>query len=203
MDKNVTTIFLSMALTIAFTRLVGSTNPTIGMWAIFLYFVFRKISYYVCDIRFSELSANIFKQETTTERMFNLFLGVSTLFMFIVSGYFVIQIDAFFLWQSLALLFNIGWVILLLILIDPVKDKNPKLTVRRMFRNFIIINSIEMIIFLVGGLWLSCKWVINGISDEVISKWILGIVLGTLSFIMLIDFLLHKYFLFDPTYKCD
>lgn len=203
MDSNVTTIFLSMALTIAFTQLVKLQSPGWEIWVIFFYFAFRKISYYVADVRFNELSLKIFRQETVTERMFNLFFGVSTLFLFIVSGYFVSSPVKFYFWSAFTLLINIAWIILLLVLIDPEKDKNHKLSIRAMFKNFIFINIAEIVIFTISALWLNGQWATKGLTFEEIKPWIFGISLGGLGFIMLIDFLLHKYFLFDPNYSVE
>lgn len=203
MDRNVFTIFLSMSLTVAFTRIVAVETPTWGMWGVFLYFVFRKISYYVADARFADISGSLFRAETVTERMFHLLLGVASLFLFIVAGYYVTTPSAFFLWKSFALLINIFWLVLLMILVDPQKDKNSRLTVRTMFRNFSIINGVEILVCLIAGFWLRGKWEWKGSAFAELEPWVLGLGLGTLFFIMLIDFLLHKYFLFDPTYTCE
>ena len=138
-----------MALTIAFTRLVEIQSPGWEIWVIFFYFAFRKISYYVADVRFNELSLEIFRQETVTERMFNLFFGVITLFLFIVAGYFITSPVKFYFWSALTLLLNIAWLVLLLVLIDPEKDSNNKLTIRSMFRNFIFINIAEISILII------------------------------------------------------
>ena len=85
MDKNVTTIFLSIALTVSFTQFVSikEPGPGIDLWTIFLYFIFRKVSYYAFDLRFADLSENVYKEETKIARMFNFFFGLSTLFLFI------------------------------------------------------------------------------------------------------------------------
>jgi len=203
MDRSVFTIFLSMSLTVAFTRIVNITNPSFGVWLIFFYFVFRKISYYVADARFSDISCDVFKQETVTERMFHLLLGVSSLFLFIVAGYYVTNPSVFFLWNAFALFINICWLVLLLILVDPEKDKNQQLQIRTMFRNFIMINAVEIVFSLTAGLWIKCRWEWQGVNYYDLEPWVLGIGLGTLFFIMLIDFLLHKHFLFDPKYSCS
>jgi len=203
MDKNVTTIFLSKALTIAFTRLAGSVSPILPVWFVFSYFVLRKINYFISDVRFADLSKDLFKSGTMTERMFSMILGVATLFLFIVAGYYVIEPYMFFLWTACALLINILWIAVLRILVDPVKDRNPNLTIRTLFKNYIIINAFEILICLVSGLWLSGKWQWPGMTFETIQPWVFGVSLGLLGFIMLLDLLLHKVFLFDYEYKCE
>lgn len=203
MDSNVTTIFLSMALTIAFTQLVSAQPAPLSVWILFFYFCFRKCSYYASDVRFNQLSTKIFKKENISERFLHFTFGISTLFLFVVTGYFITEPCKFFLFTALALVINIMWLIMLLLLIDPTFDNNPKLTIRQMFKNFIVINVIEIFICVIGGLWLACKWKWDGMVYMAIQPWVFSLSVGLLVFVMFVDILLHKYFLFDPDYKCE
>lgn len=189
-----------MALTIAFTRLV-SLEATSTMWAIYIYFGFRKITYYITDIRFSDLCDDVFIEDSTLTRMFNLFLGVLTLFMFIVSGYYVIAPPTFFILNAITLTINLVWLVLLNNAIDPNKDKNNKLTISRMFKNFMIINIVEILLCVASGVWLDGNYQFNQHPFAEIENVIYIISLGFLFLIMFLDLFLHREFLFNPKYS--
>lgn len=201
MDKNVHTVFLSMALTLGLTRMAGEAPHQWPVWLIFAYFILRKTSYFPTDIRFTALAPQLFKPGSLVERMLDLLFGIFTLFLFLVVSYYVVEPRLFFLWYALALFVNIMWLILLYALIDPAQDQHPRLTVREMFRNFAVINGIEVGLCLLVGFWLVGKWQWPGLSYETAEPWIFGLAIGVLVFLMLIDVLIHKEFMFDPDYN--
>ena len=201
MDKNVTTIFLSIALTISFTQLATTNNPEYYQWFLFFYFIFRKVGYYAFDVRFADLTETIFKEETKTERMFNFFFGISTLFLFIVTGYFVIEPIKFFFFNSATLFINIFWMIILIIAIDDTKDRNPKLPIKRIFKNFIWINIVEIVFCMTAGLLLKCEFTLDNLPFAETKPYIYLFLVGGLFLIFIVDTVLHKDFLFDPRYS--
>lgn len=201
MDKNVTTIFLSIALSLSFTQFASIHDANSYQWLIFCYFIFRKVSYYAFDLRFADISEDVFKAETKMARMFNFFFGISTLFLFIVTGYFVIDPIKFFFFNSATLFANIGWIVILLIAIDDKKDRNPTLTVKKILNDFIWINIIEIFICVVAGIIIKSEIQINKLTYAQYEGYVIPISLGILFFIFIIDILLHQDFLFDPKYS--
>lgn len=201
MDVNVITIFLSLALTIAFTRMWDLSPIPITTWMIFFYFCFRRCCCYLAEVRLVTLEPHLLKTDMLFERFAAFAFGIDALFLFVVTGYNVTKPDHFFLWSSLALLVNIIWLIVVLLLVDKANDTNPKLTVREMLRNCLILKGLEAVICLFGGTWLYCKWEWDGMDFSTIQPWVFLLSLGLLVFIIIVEAILHKAFLFDSTYK--
>jgi hypothetical protein len=204
MDKNVLTVFLSIGLTLAFTRIAALETVPVLVWGFFWYYVIRRITYYVADIRFADLAAgDVFRADSSAERVGNLFLGVVTLFLFAMSGFFVSEPLRFFTWTMITLAFNVFWLFILLRAIDPARDQNPSLTIRRMFKNFIGINVFEIIICAVASLWLVNKWGVGTRPFETIQPWVLTVTLIVLCATMVGDLLFHREFVVATSYPTN
>jgi hypothetical protein len=201
MDPNLAIVFVSMALTVAITRLAGETDPTGSSVAICLYFILRRVNYYIIDKKFALMFDSMIKPGREFERIIETYLGVITLFCFLISGFYVIDPKRFFWWTCLALIFNVLWLILVRFLIDGSKDRNKVLRVSELYRNSIVENLAEVAVCLAVAIVLTIEPNHEKLPFQTVASWSIGLGLGILGFIMFFDLVVHRHFLsseYDP-----
>jgi len=200
MEYSISTIFLSMALTVALMRFIGLQDPPVEVWGIFFFFIVNKIRFYIGDIRYARIAPIIVRDDSHTDQIIALLLGIGVLFIFILMGYYVIDPSKFYLWYSLGLIINIGWLWYLRNMIDPQKDTYKKRLVRDVIKSWIILDFYELPITFTTGVLLFAKPEIGNIKFEQMELWVIYTSIGILVFIAFMELIINKIFLFDRYY---
>ncbi len=152
MPLSVTTSFLGLCLIVAFQSFHGISDPNVGHWILFLYYVSTKIRYYQGGYQFSRTFPGVIRKGAQIHQVVALQLGIGVRFLFLICASFIDEPASFFAFYAVTLAVNIPYLNMQKRLIDHTRKEAAP--VEQILSRWLLLNRFETPIALITSILL-------------------------------------------------